>query len=96
MGTGEPSLHGIPAVETAGADLCRCRETAPRKRGRLPGDVGGTSSSSACDRGFPSHSVLGGLQAVVVCCFEEGGVYFQGMLLQSLFLRCNGGILSPI
>lgn len=96
MGTGPASLHRIPAIETAGADprcrhgdgilrvwmrLCRCRETASRKRGRLPGEVGGTSTSPACDRGFPSHSLLGGLQAVVVCCFEEGGVYFQGMLL---------------
>lgn len=30
------------------------------------------------------------------CCFEEGGVYFQGMLQQSVLLCCDAGILSPI
>lgn len=75
--------------------LCRCREAAPPKQDRLPGEVGGISSSSACDRGYPSHPILGGLQAMVVDCFAEGGVYFQGML-QSLLLCCIAGILSPI
>lgn len=60
--------------------LRRFREAAPAKRGGLPGEVGGISSSSACDGGFPSHPILGGLQATVVYCFAEDDVYFQGML----------------